>query len=243
MSELKWLSAADGPDSLPDPAAALREPNGLLAAGGSLAPEWLLASYRRGIFPWFEAGQPILWWSPNPRTVLAPADFRLSRSLRKRLRRDEFRITADRDFHRVIAACAGPRRYTSATWITPAMIAAYTRLHELGWAHSFEAWHGQTLAGGLYGIAIGKVFFGESMFAARADASKVAFWHALAFLAGEGIELVECQLPSAHLSRLGARPMPRSEFLSLVRRLTETPGIPGSYSQAFETRPQKIPTA
>ena len=239
MSELKWLSARDGPESLPDPAGALTEPNGLLAAGGSLEPEWLLASYRRGIFPWFEAGQPILWWSPNPRTVLKPADFRLSRSLRKRLRREEFRVTADRDFAGVIAACAGPRRYTSSTWITPAMIAAYSRLHELGWAHSFEAWSGDTLAGGLYGIAIGKVFFGESMFAARTDASKVAFFHALEFLAAEGIEIVDCQLPSAHLSRLGAKPMPRREFLSLVGRLTEPPAAPGAYSEAFETRRQR----
>ncbi|HUF74472.1 MAG TPA: leucyl/phenylalanyl-tRNA--protein transferase [Gammaproteobacteria bacterium] len=239
MSELRWLSAADGPGSLPDPADALIEPNGLLAAGGSLEPEWLLASYRRGIFPWFEAGQPILWWSPNPRTVLEPADFRLSRSLRKRLRREEFRVTADRDFAGVITACAGPRRYTSSTWITPAMIAAYTRLHELGWAHSFEAWSGDTLAGGLYGVAIGQVFFGESMFAARTDASKVAFWHALRFLSAQGFEIVDCQLPSAHLSCLGARPMPRSEFLALVARLTETPGTPGAYSEAFEARPHE----
>lgn len=233
MSELRWLSTADGPDSLPDPSEALTEPNGLLAAGGSLDPEWLLASYRRGIFPWFEAGQPILWWSPDPRTVLEPADFRLSRSLRKRLRRDEFRITADRDFAGVISACAEPRRYTESTWITATMHSAYTRLHELGWAHSFEAWSGDQLAGGLYGIAIGKVFFGESMFTRQTDASKVAFWHALQFLSANGCEIIDCQLPSAHLSRLGAKAIPRSEFLALLQRLTETQDSPGSYREAF----------
>jgi leucyl/phenylalanyl-tRNA---protein transferase len=235
MTELKWLSAADGPQSLPDPGAALAEPNGLLAAGGSLDPDWLLASYRRGIFPWFEAGQPILWWSPDPRTVLVPADFRVSRSLKKRLRRGEFRVTADRDFPGVISACAEPRRYTDSTWITPAMLSAYSRLNELGWAHSFEAWSGDRLAGGLYGIAIGKVFFGESMFARHTDASKVAFWHALQFLVATCIELVDCQLPSAHLSRLGAKAMSRPAFLRALAALTEPMGAPGAYSDAFET--------
>jgi leucyl/phenylalanyl-tRNA---protein transferase len=235
MTELKWLSASEGPDSLPDPAEALSEPNGLLAAGGSLEPEWLLESYRRGIFPWFEAGQPILWWSPNPRTVLAPCDFKVSRSLRKRVRRGEFEVTADRDFGGVISACAEPRRYTDSTWITPSMLGAYRRLHELGWAHSFEAWSDGTLAGGLYGIAIGKVFFGESMFARRTDASKVALWHALRFLAAQGFELVDCQLPSAHLTRLGARSIPRPTFLAELARLTDPPGTPGAYQTAFET--------
>lgn len=239
MTELKWLSAASGPESLPDPAEALTEPNGLLAAGGSLEPDWLLASYKRGIFPWFEAGQPILWWSPNPRTVLAPHDFRLSRSFRKRLRRGEFRVTADRDFAGVISACAAPRRYTDSTWITPAMQSAYTRLHQLGWAHSFEAWSDQTLAGGLYGIAIGKVFFGESMFARYTDASKVAFWHALQFLIWRGFELVDCQLPSAHLTRLGATTRSRPAFLAALERLTDPAGTPGAYTDAFEAYLQR----
>lgn len=234
MSNLKWLSAADGPESLPDPAEALIEPNGLLAAGGSLEPEWLLESYRRGIFPWFETGQPILWWSPDPRTVLEPDDLKISRSLRKRLSRGQFRVTADKDFAGVISACSEPRTYTDSTWITPTMGTAYTRLHELGWAHSFETWTGETLVGGLYGIAIGKVFFGESMFARQSDASKVAFCHALRFLSERGFELVDCQLPSAHLSRLGAKSMPRSEFLSHLVRLTESPGMPGHYREAFD---------
>lgn len=233
MSELRWLNPADGPESLPDPSQALDEPNGLLAAGGSLEPDWLLTSYRRGIFPWFETGQPILWWSPDPRIVLRPGELRVSRSLRKRLRRGEFRVTADCDFAGVIRACAEPRRYTDSTWITPKMIDAYRQLHDLGWAHSFEAWHGDSLAGGLYGIAIGGIFFGESMFARQSDASKVAFWHAARFLESRGVEIIDCQLPSAHLTRLGARTMPRPEFLSLLQRVTARPATPGTYCQAF----------
>jgi leucyl/phenylalanyl-tRNA--protein transferase len=234
MGEFKWLSAKDGPQSLPDPAEALLEPNGLLAAGGSLEPDWLLESYRRGIFPWFESGQPILWWSPDPRTVLKPDQLRVSRSFRKRLARNEFSVTADHDFAGVISGCTEPRSYTDSTWITPSMHTAYLRLSEIGWAHSFESWVDGSLAGGLYGIAIGKVFFGESMFARRSDASKVAFWHALQFLETRGFELVDCQLPSAHLSRLGARTMPRSKFLAELARLTESPGMPGSYRDEFE---------
>ena len=233
MSELRWLSPADGPESLPDPRQALAEPNGLLAAGGSLEPEWLLASYPRGIFPWFENGQPILWWAPDPRTVLKPGELRVSPSLGKRLRRGDFEVATDRDFEGVIRACAEPRRYTDSTWITSSMIEAYVRLHELGWAHSFEAWRGDTLAGGLYGISIGRVFFGESMFARETDASKVAFWHATRFLEAQGIEIIDCQLPSAHMASLGAKSMPRPEFLSLIERLTNPVGSPGSYTQAF----------
>jgi leucyl/phenylalanyl-tRNA--protein transferase len=233
MSDLIWLNAGDGPDSLPDPAAALTEPNGLLAAGGSLAPDWLLASYRRGIFPWFEAGQPILWWSPDPRAVLYPAELKVSRSLKQTRRRGEFHVTADANFAGVIDACAEPRRYTDATWITPPMRAAYARLHDLGWAHSFETWSEATLVGGLYGIAIGKVFFGESMFARRTDASKLAFWHAVEFLSRQGFELIDCQLPSSHLTRLGARSLPRSEFLALLGQLTEPAGQPGPWIEAF----------
>ena len=233
MTELRWISAADGPDGLPDPADALGEPNGLLAAGGALTPDWLLSSYRRGIFPWFEHGQPILWWSPDPRTVLYPADLRISRSLEKRLRRREFEIAADVDFGGVIEGCAAPRRYTDATWITLPMMQAYIRMHELGWAHSFEARLDGELVGGLYGIAIGRVFFGESMFARRTDASKVAFCHALRFLESEGIELIDCQLPSAHLSSLGARNMPRRAFLRELARLVDPPGDPGSWRERF----------
>ena len=234
--ELRWLSKAGGPESLPDPENALAEPNGLLAAGGSPDPEWLLASYRRGIFPWFEARQPILWWSPDPRTVLEPARLKVSRSLGKRVRQQRFEIRADTDFAGVIAGCAAPRRYTSATWITPAMRAAYVTLHRLGWAHSFEAWSGERLVGGLYGVAIGRVFFGESMFARETDASKVAFWHAVRFLEGEGCELIDCQLPTAHLDQFGAAGMSRSAFLARLRELVEPPGTPGSWTRNFAAR-------
>jgi len=240
MSELRWLSADDGPESLPDVEQALREPNGLLAAGGSLAPDWLLASYRRGIFPWFEAGQPILWWSPEPRAVLFPDALRVSRSLKRRIRERGFGIHADTDFAGVIAACAEPRRYTSATWITSGMRAAYQSLHDLGHAHSFEAFREGRLVGGLYGIAIGRVFFGESMFARETDASKVAFWHAVRFLAARGVELIDCQLPSAHLSQLGATSLPRREFLNRLRELTATTGSPGPWSAEFAARSQKF---
>jgi leucyl/phenylalanyl-tRNA--protein transferase len=232
--ELKWLAAGDDPASLPDPAGALNEPNGLLAAGGALTPDWLLAAYRRGIFPWFEPGQPILWWSPDPRTVLEPGSLSTSRSLGKRIRRREFEVTADSDFAGVIAACAEPRRYTDATWITPEMHGAYCELHQLGWAHSFESWQDGELVGGLYGIAIGQIFFGESMFARRTDASKVAFWHAVRFLASAGFALIDCQLPSEHLSRLGAISLPRTQFLTRLATLTQQIDAPGSWTARFD---------
>lgn len=239
MSDLKWLTASDGPESLPDPSSALAEPNGLLAAGGSLAPEWLLASYSKGIFPWFEAGQPILWWSPDPRAVLDPSELKVSRSLAKRIRRREFETTADRDFTGVIDACAAPRRYTSATWITRNMSDAYTALHNLGWAHSFEAWQQGRLVGGLYGVAIGRVFFGESMFTRRTDASKVAFYHAVRFLSEQGFELIDCQLPSAHLSRLGSTCMPRRDFLARLKVLTGERAGPKSWSESFSEQNER----
>lgn len=235
MSSIRWLAPADGPAALPAPDTALEEPNGLLAAGGSLDPDWLLASYARGIFPWYESGQPILWWSPDPRAVLHPARLHVSRSLRKTLRSSGLVVTADRDFASVVYACAEPRRYTSSTWITPAMADAYITLHSLGWCHSFEAWHEGELVGGLYGMAMGRVFFGESMFARQRDASKVAFVRAIGFLQSAGIELVDCQVPSHHLAQLGASEMPRAEFLRELEGLIR-PGAPsGSWSTAFAT--------
>lgn len=233
MTELCWLSADDDPNCLPDPNSALSEPNGLLAAGGSLSPEWLLASYQRGIFPWFEAGQPILWWSPDPRTVLQPDALKISRSLRKRINRCEFSVTSDCDFAGVIGACAEPRSYTDGTWITPLMQAAYCRLHAEGWAHSFEAWQDEQLVGGLYGVAIGKVFFGESMFTRQTDASKVAFHHAVRYLQVAGYELIDCQLPSQHLASLGATSVARSSFLESLRQLTTSTAQPGPWTQHF----------
>lgn len=233
MSSIHWLKPTDSPTALPDPNHALPEPNGLLAAGGCLSPEWLLASYARGIFPWYEDGQPILWWCPDPRAVLLPDQLAISRSLRKTVARRTFTVTADTAFAEVVAGCAAPRQYTDQTWITPAIAEAYLALHELGWAHSFEAWRGEKLVGGLYGVAIGKVFFGESMFAAERDASKVAFVHAVEFLSSSGVCLIDCQIPSAHLSRLGATMMPRKAFLRQLETLCRPGGKPGSWAERF----------
>jgi len=195
---------------------ALREPNGLLAAGGQLTPEWLLAAYRRGIFPWFSPGDPILWWSPDPRMVLLPAAFRCARSLRKTLRRGTFEVRCDTAFADVIAACAAPREPGGGTWITDAMQAAYRDMHELGWAHSVESWQDGELVGGLYGMAIGKVFFGESMFARRTDASKVALAHLVRDLERRDFKVIDCQMNTAHLASLGGREVPRADFVDLL---------------------------
>jgi len=236
VSSLRWLESAAGPEALPNPASALRDPNGLLAAGGSLEPEWLLTAYRHGIFPWYEEGQPILWWCPDPRAVLEPRNLRVSRSLRKRLRRGTYAVTADRAFAAVVDACAAPRRYTDATWITDEMAAAYKRMHALGWAHSFEAWHDERLAGGVYGIAIGRVFFGESMFAAERDASKVALVRGVEFLEERGCALIDCQIPSSHVTSLGASLLARERFLRRLAALREPAGTPGSWAAAMGCR-------
>lgn len=221
---------------MPPAASALSEPNGLLAAGGSLEPDWILAAYRRGIFPWYEQGQPILWWSPDPRAVLRPGELHVSRSLHRRLRGGEFRITADRAFDAVLAGCAEPRNYTNSTWITDDMARAYSRLHRLGHAHSFEAWTGDALVGGVYGIAIGRVFFGESMFARRTDASKVAFVHAVRFLAAHGCELIDCQVATDHLRRFGATTIPRNEFIDLLSEHCASTDPDPDWSSAFEAQ-------
>lgn len=233
MSLVPWLTPSDGPDALPEPSRALAEPNGLLAIGGKLHPDWLLASYASGIFPWFEEGDPILWWSPNPRAVLWPDALKISRSLRRTLSKALFEVTADAAFDAVIDACAEPRRYDAATWITSDMAAAYKRLHALGWAHSFEAWQDGDLAGGLYGIRIGRMFFGESMFSHATDASKVALASAVPYLRARGVALIDCQTPSEHLTRLGATSMPRSEFLQHLKRYREPAAPPGSWRQDF----------
>jgi leucyl/phenylalanyl-tRNA--protein transferase len=226
---LRWLSTADPADYFPPAAAALREPNGLLAAGGDLEPKRLLAAYRRGIFPWYEQGQPILWWSPDPRSVLRPGEVKVSRSLRRSLIKGGFELRIDTAFAAVIAACAAPRHYGGGTWITPDMAAAYTTLHRLGWAHSFETWHEGRLAGGLYGVAIGRVFFGESMFTRVTDASKVALVKMADYLRERSFELIDCQVPNAHVTSLGATTMPRAEFVSLLDELCDPPGAPGTW--------------
>ena len=212
----------------PDPERA--EPDGLLAVGGDLSPERLLAAYAAGIFPWFSEGTPILWWSPNPRLVLEPRALHVSQSLRRTLRRGRYRVTSDIAFDRVIQRCAErDRPGQDGTWITEDMIEAYRRLHRLGFAHSFEAWDGEDLAGGLYGVSLGVAFFGESMFADRSDASKVAFVRAVEFLAHAGVTLVDAQVRTEHLLRFGAREIPRKEFLARLRRALGAPTLRGRW--------------
>jgi leucyl/phenylalanyl-tRNA--protein transferase len=203
-------------DEVPFPPVetAARVPNGLLAVGGSLRPRRLLAAYRQGIFPWFSEGEPVLWWSPNPRCVVFPERFHVSRSLQRTLNRGTFRVTRDTDFEGVVRGCAAPRRGSPGTWIVPEMAEAYVELHRLGHATSLECRVGDELAGGIYGVTLGHVFFGESMFSRRTDASKVAL-HAVATCGDFG--LIDCQLPNPHLMRLGAENIARSEFLRLLR--------------------------
>jgi leucyl/phenylalanyl-tRNA--protein transferase len=213
---LRWLGPPGCEIRFPPPDTALSWPNGLLAAGGDLSPERLLAAYRQGIFPWYEAGQPILWWSPDPRAVLMPGELHVSRRLRRRLRRDPFEVSLDRNFAAIVKGCARRDRPTVGTWITAEMAAAYTALHRLGHAHSVEVWRAGRLAGGLYGVAQGRVFFAESMFSNEADASKAALVALMAELERRDFRLVDCQLPSPHLARLGSRTIPRREFLALL---------------------------
>jgi leucyl/phenylalanyl-tRNA--protein transferase len=232
MSSLCWLSRDRAADAFPPASEALTEPNGLLAAGGDLTPERLLAAYKQGIFPWYQEGQPILWWSPDPRAVLWPDALRVSRSLRRSLRKRRFEFRVDTAFDGVVAACAEPRRYGAGTWITGEMAEAYGRLHRLGWAHSFETWADGLLVGGLYGVGVGRAFFGESMFARATDASKVALVHAVDFMRARGIALIDCQVASAHTRSLGAVDIPRREFLALIKDLCAGPQKPGTWRSA-----------
>lgn len=212
----------------PDPADA--EPDGLLAVGGDLSPRRLVEAYARGVFPWFSEESPILWWSPDPRLVLAPAALHVPRSLERTLRRGRYEVRSDTAFGAVIRRCAGKARPgQEGTWITDAMVAAYERLHSLGFAHSIEAWEGGALAGGLYGVSLGGAFFGESMFADRPDASKVAFVTAVRWLAGAGIDLVDCQVTTEHLVRFGAVEVPRQVFLARLAASLERPTLPGPW--------------
>lgn len=221
----------------PDVSRALCEPNGLLAIGGKLTPDCLLTAYRRGIFPWFSAGQPILWWSPDPRMVLFPERVRVSRSLRKLLRRSPYTVTLDEAFVEVIRGCSEPRADDAGTWITSDMIHAYTRLHELGYAHSVEAWHEGSLVGGVYGVSIGRVFFGESMFFRARDASKVAFIHLVRQLQAWGFAVIDCQMRTRHLERLGAEEIPRPRFIALLDNCRgEAPPSPWRLDPAVAAR-------
>lgn len=224
---IPWLSETD---PFPPARLALGEPNGLLAAGAGLAPERLLAAYRQGIFPWYGPGEPILWWSPDPRMVLVPGEFKTSRSLAKRLRRHDYEVRVDSAFERVMRRCAEPRPGQRGTWIVEAMVRAYCRLHELGHAHSVEAWRDGELVGGLYGVALGRMFYGESMFSRATDASKVTLAHLCRQLGRWGYGLIDCQMETAHLASLGARPMARAEFLARVQELVNLPDHPGPWA-------------
>jgi leucyl/phenylalanyl-tRNA---protein transferase len=197
---------------------ALREPPGLLAAGGDLSPARLLAAYERGVFPWYSAQQPILWWSPDPRMVLFPKEFNCSRSLRKTLRNGPYTTRVDHAFGATIRGCAAPRRTGPDTWLNNDMIASYEQLHKMGFGHSVETYDADQLAGGLYGIQLGRVFFGESMFSRRRDASKVALARLVEECRARDIELIDCQVASSHLASLGAREVSRSQFAGLLRR-------------------------
>lgn len=226
---IHWLRG-DAP--FPPIERALAEPNGLLAAGGDLTPERLLSAYRQGIFPWYSEGQPILWWSPDPRMVLHVDELKVSRSLRRAVAKHPFEIRVDTTFDQVIEACAAPRGEQRGTWIVADMVSAYSRLHRLGYAHSVEAWAGDTLAGGLYGISIGRMFFGESMFARETDASKIALVHLVEMLKQHDMPLIDCQQDTAHLARLGARPLPRREFAAVVTRLVHSTAPVGMWDKA-----------
>jgi leucyl/phenylalanyl-tRNA--protein transferase len=212
------LSEHADPDWFPPLEHALREPPGLLAAGGDLRPARLLAAYERGVFPWYSAQQPILWWSPDPRMVLFPEEFKCSRSLRKTLRNGPYTSRVDSNFSATIRGCAAPRRTGPDTWLNNDMIASYEQLYELGYGHSIEIYEADELAGGLYGIQLGQVFFGESMFSRRRDASKVALARLVQECRARDIQLIDCQVASSHLASLGAREVSRGQFAALLQR-------------------------
>lgn len=231
---IPWL---EGDDAFPPLASALKQPNGLLAAGGDLSPGRLITAYRQGIFPWYSQGQPILWWSPDPRMVLIPSELKVSRSLAKTLRKRGHEIRFDSAFEAVMHGCAtrGNDRAAggageSGTWITDAMRAAYLRLHQLGYAHSAETWIEGELAGGLYGVAIGRMFYGESMFTRTRDASKMALVHLVRRLERHGCGMLDCQMHTAHLESFGARAIPRSEFSLRLRELVDYATIPATWN-------------
>lgn len=226
---LTWLDPHNDNQPFPHPNRALTEPDGLLAAGGNLTPRRLLRAYRMGIFPWYSADQPILWWSPDPRLVLLPECLKVSRSLRKTLRKGLFAITADTAFEQVVAACAGPRQGEPGTWITSEMFRAYCRLHRLGHAHSIETWQQGELVGGLYGVSLGRVFYGESMFSWISDASKIALVALAAQLQRWEFAVIDCQVTTAHLLSMGAVDIPRSSFLQLLECYCPQPGQPGPW--------------
>ncbi|MFT5721450.1 MAG: leucyl/phenylalanyl-tRNA--protein transferase [Motiliproteus sp.] len=232
MTQISWLD----PDNLefPPVAQALVEPDGLLAAGGDLSPARLIQAYRNGIFPWYDESQPILWWSPDPRCILKPDQLHVSRSLRKLIRQQRLRVSIDQDFSAIMLACAAPRSDADGTWISAAMQQAYGRLHQQGVAHSVEVWQQDQLVGGLYGLAIGKTFFGESMFSRVSNASKLALVTLVEQLQEWGYAFIDCQVHSQHLRSLGATEVPRSEFIRLLKDNIDRP-----QSHPWKLKPQQ----
>jgi leucyl/phenylalanyl-tRNA--protein transferase len=223
-------------DDLIFPPVHLATPEGLLAVGGDLSPERLLLAYQSGIFPWYSEDEPILWWSPDPRLVLYPDELKISRSLRKTIRSGRFRVTMDTSFPQVIQSCGRTRvKNGQGTWITAEMEKAYIRLHRLGYGHSVEVWYGHDLVGGLYGISLGRCFFGESMFSTMNDASKVALVSLRNFIKCNEFEFIDCQMPTDHLIRLGAREIARDDYLSELYRSLQYPPLQGPwyYQESF----------
>jgi leucyl/phenylalanyl-tRNA--protein transferase len=233
-----WLTVNDAPTDFPPVEDALREPDGLLAAGGDLSTPRILAAYRQGIFPWYDDGQPLLWWSPDPRCVFRPGDLHISRRLAREVRGSSCELRTNTAFADVIQACAGPRPHQRGTWITRDMRAAFERLHSEGWAHSIEVWRGDELVGGLYGLAIGRAFFGESMFSRQSNASKLALLYVDRLLSEGVFGILDCQVQSPHLLSLGAETIARSEFIRHLDELcspsdplVEWPSVPLSVAE------------
>jgi leucyl/phenylalanyl-tRNA---protein transferase len=229
---LTVLNPADRNQQFPPGDQALTEPNGLLAVGGCLSPQRLIAAYRQGIFPWYGDGEPILWWSPDPRLVLRPAEFHRSRTLQRQLRRQPWTFSFDQAFDQVIRACAAPRSYASGTWLNADMQRAYGQMHRLGWAHAFEVWNGDELVGGIYGVAVGRAFFGESMFHRATNASKAALAYACACLQAWEYSLIDCQVHTPHLVSLGATEVSRHEFMESLRTLCPRAPGPAAWKSA-----------
>jgi len=227
--QLTVLNPNTPEQDFPPVTKALREPDGLLAIGGCLSQSRLLNAYRHGVFPWYNPGEPILWWSPDPRLILFPDQLVISRSLRKTLRKAIFSVTFDRAFNEVITACADPRKDSTGTWITTAVNSAYNQLHKAGFAHSVETWQGDKLVGGLYGVALGQVFFGESMFHTQTDASKIAFATLVEQLQSWGYRLIDCQVHTRHLESFGARQIDRNAFIKLLDQYCDIPVKPSAW--------------
>lgn len=231
---LHWLDPRDPNQPFPAPNRAMRDPNGLLAIGGDLSVPRLMRAYSGGIFPWYNPNEPILWWCPDPRAVLAPDDFHVSHSLEKRIRKPDYAVSLDRAFADVLDGCTGSRRGSHGTWLGPDMKRAYLELFAAGHAHSAEVWRDGRLVGGLYGVALGRVFFGESMFSTATDGSKLALYWLCRQLKAWSFELIDCQIASQHLRTLGAAEIPRERFLSRLRTALQHPSRTGTWKYEIE---------